>query len=70
MTNHKLTVLDLFIIQDTLYQSLKIANYSGRGTVEGRQRILEEICDIMHNMNVDINTDTPDATTITADTGI
>jgi hypothetical protein len=70
MTNHKLTALDLFIIQDTLYQSLKIANYSGRGTVEGRQHVLEKICDIMSLMKVEVLTDTPDATTITADTGI
>ena len=36
----KFTALELFIIQDTLFQSLKISNYSGRGTAEGRQRIL------------------------------
>jgi hypothetical protein len=51
----KLTALDLFIIQDTIYQSLKVANYSGRGTVEGRQRVLELICDIMHNMEVEVS---------------
>jgi hypothetical protein len=70
MTDHKLTALDLLIIQDTIYQSLRISNYSGRGTVEGRQHVLEKICDIMSSMNVEVLTDTPDATTITADTGI
>lgn len=69
MTKHNFTALDLFIIQDTLYQSLKISNYSGRGTVEGRTRILEKICDIMMDMNVEVSTDTSDATTIITDSG-
>ena len=54
MTKHNFTALDLFLIQDTIYQSLKISNYSGRATVEGRQRILEKICDIMMDMNVEL----------------
>lgn len=69
MTKHNFTALDLFIIQDTLYQSLKISNYSGRGTVEGRKQILEKIYDIMMDMNVEVSTDTSDATTIITDSG-
>jgi hypothetical protein len=70
MTKHNLTALDLFIIQDTIYQSLRISNYSGRGTVEGRQHVLEKICDIMSSINVEILTDTPNPETITADSGV
>ena len=51
----KFTALELFIIQDTLFQSLKISNYSGRGTAEGRQRILEKICDLMEEMYVNVD---------------
>ena len=69
MTKFNFTALDLFIIQDTLYQSLKISNYSGLGTVEGRQEILQKICDIMMDMNVEVSTDTSDATTIITDSG-
>jgi len=50
----KFTALELFIIQDTLYQSLRISNYSGRGTVEGRQKVLEKICDLMEEMSVNV----------------
>ena len=51
----KFTALELFIIQDTLYHSLKISNYSGRrGTVEGRQKVLEKICDLMGEMSVNV----------------
>ena len=51
----KFTALELFIIQDTLFQSLRISNYSGRGTAEGRQRILEKICDLMEEMYVNVD---------------
>ena len=52
----KFTALELFIIQDTLFQSLKISNYSGRrGTVEGRQKVLEKICDLMEEMYVNVD---------------
>ena len=54
MTKHNFTALDLFIIQDTIYQSLRISNYSGRGTIEGRQRILEKIYDLMEEMSVNV----------------
>ena len=50
----KFTALELFIIQDTLYQSLRISNYSGRGTVGGRQKVLEKICDLMGEMSVNV----------------
>lgn len=50
----KFTALELFIIQDTLYQSLRISNYSGRGTAEGRQKVLEKICDLLGEMSVNV----------------
>lgn len=70
MKKTTLTALDLFIIQDTIYQSIRISNYFGRGTVEGRQRIIEKICGIMNDMEVEILTDPPTPETMTADSGV
>jgi hypothetical protein len=70
MTNHKISAIDLYICVDTLNQSLRFSNWSGSITAEGRQRVMEKLQDIMYYMNVEVLTDTPEPTTISADTGI
>jgi hypothetical protein len=69
MTKHKLTAIDLFIIQDTIYHSLNVLNYGGT-TKKAREETLHKILDIMDSMNVEILTDTPEPTTTSTDTDI
>jgi hypothetical protein len=70
MTNHKISAIDLYICVDTLQQSLRFSNWSGGITLEGRQRVMEKLQDIMYDMNVEVLTDTPDPTIISADSGV
>lgn len=69
MTKHKLTAIELYVIQDALLNSLRIANF-GSTTREARINVLDKIENIMSSMNVEVLTDTPEPTVISADTGI
>lgn len=70
MTKKTLTALDLYILTDTILQSLHISNWSGSATKEAREKMLDKLQIIMNDMNVEVLTDTPSLETITADTGI
>ena len=68
MTNHKLSAIDFYVIQDALLHSLRIINY-GNTTKEARENVLNKIEDIMCSMEVEIITDKPNFT-LDADTGL
>ena len=73
MTNHKthkLSAIDLCICVDTLRESLRISNWSGAITEEGRKRVMEKLQDIMYDMNVEVLTEPPNPESITADCGV
>lgn len=71
MTKHNFTALDFYILTETLLNSLSQGGYwTGSSTKEAREAVLKKLQVIMKDMNVEVLTDTPDATTISADTGI
>ena len=71
MTKHNFTALDFYILTETLLDSLSQGGYwTGSSTKEAREAVLKKLQVIMKDMNVEVLTDTPDATTISADTGI
>ena len=68
MTNHKLSAIDFYVIQDTLLHSLYILNY-GNTTKEARENVLKKIEDIMYSIEVEIITEKPNFT-LDANTGL
>lgn len=67
----KLTALDFYILTDTLLHSISQGQYwTGSTTKEARDNLLKKLQIIMNDMNVEVLTDTPNPTTISADTGI
>ena len=70
MTEMKLTAHQLAVLIDTLNHSLMVSNWSGYYTHQSRENVRNVIATIMDEMSVEVITDTPDPTTITADSGV
>jgi len=51
---HQLTCADLYIIHDTLYNSLRVMNYSGTFPEDVRTRTMDKIMDILAYSDLDI----------------
>ena len=65
----RLTAHDLALIIDTLNQSMRISNWGGVYTYDGRERVRNKIAYILEQMEVEIITDNP-TYALNADMGI
>lgn len=65
----KISVADLFVIADTIRNSLRVSNYGGAFSSETRTLVMNKVLDIMSEIEVEVITDKPNPETLTADSG-
>lgn len=54
MTMNKLTAADLYVIHQTIYQSLKVANYGGIFPNETRTKTMDKVMSILAHIDIDV----------------
>ncbi len=53
----KLSAADLYVIHDTLYNSLRVVNYGAKFPEDVRTRTMDKIMDILAYIDLDITSD-------------
>jgi len=68
----KFSAADLVVILDTLAGSCRIADNAGifMFTESTRRRVLDKVSQLINEINVDIDTSSPNPVTLTSDTGV
>jgi|Wag4MinimDraft_6_1082665.scaffolds.fasta_scaffold00615_6 hypothetical protein len=54
---HQLTCADLYVIHDTLYNSLRVVNYGGKFLEDVRTRTMEKIMNILAYTDLNITSE-------------